>query len=143
MKRTLNLLILAAAAASALAPFSASAHTRGHVAIGEPSPMHVHDRYDGHERYVRERHYVPAYAYAPAARYHRDGGYVAPRQWIDRNRDGMDDRRGRRDLDRDGVQDRYDRDLDNDGVANRHDRDVDGDGVPNHRDRRPDNRYAY
>ena len=137
MKRLLSLVILTAATAGALVPLSASAQTRIHVAIGEPSPMHVHDRY------VPQRYYVPAYAYAPSARYHRDGGYVAPRRWIDRNRDGMDDRRGRRDLDRDGVRDRYDRDLDNDGVANRFDRDIDGDGVPNRRDRRPDNRYAY
>lgn len=137
MKRILSLVILTAATAGALAPLSASAQTRIHVAIGEPSPMRVHDRY------VPQRYYVPAYAYAPPARYYRDGGYVAPRRWIDRNRDGMDDRRGRRDLDRDGVRDRYDRDLDNDGVANRFDRDIDGDGVPNRRDRRPDNRYAY
>jgi hypothetical protein len=49
--------------------------------------------------------------------------------------------RGGRDLDRDGIPDRYDRDLDNDGVRNRHDRDRDGDGVPNWHDRSPNNRY--
>jgi len=76
----------------------------------------------------------------------------------------------RQDLDRDGIQNRYDRDrdgdgipnardpnpnvrnyvrtsrlgpygdLDRDGVKNRWDRDRDGDGVPNVRDRYPDNR---
>lgn len=143
MKRLFSIAILAASGACALMPLSASAQTRVSVAIGEPSPMRVHDRYYVHDRYVRERQYRPAYVYVPDARYVRDGGYVAPRRWIDRNHDGMDDRRGRRDLDRDGVADRYDRDLDNDGIANRYDRDVDGDGVPNRHDRRPDNRYAY
>ena len=51
-------------------------------------------------------------------------------------------RRGR-DLDRDGIPDRYDRDLDNDGRPNHRDWDRDGDGVPNRYDRRPDNRYRY
>lgn len=49
----------------------------------------------------------------------------------------------RRDLDRDGIPDRYDHDLDNDGRPNSRDRDRDGDGVPNRYDRRPDNRYRY
>ena len=48
-----------------------------------------------------------------------------------------------RDLDRDGIPDRYDRDLDNDGRPNSRDRDRDGDGVPNRYDRWPDNRYRY
>ena len=73
----------------------------------------------------------------------------------------------RGDLDRDGIQNRYDNDRDGDGIqnrsdpqpnvynrtrvaprghdrdgdgiANRSDRDVDGDGVPNRRDRFPNN----
>lgn len=48
-------------------------------------------------------------------------------------------RHGGRDLDRDGIPDRYDRDLDNDGRPNSRDRDRDGDGVPNRWDSRPDN----
>ena len=77
----------------------------------------------------------------------------------------------RQDLDRDGIQNRYDRDrdgdgilnardpnpdrfnrarvarhandLDRDGIANRYDRDIDGDRVPNRRDRYPyDRRHA-
>ena len=35
------------------------------------------------------------------------------------------------------------RDLDRDGVPNRFDRDRDGDGVPNRFDRRPNNPYRY
>jgi hypothetical protein len=35
------------------------------------------------------------------------------------------------------------RDMDRDGVPNRYDRDRDGDGVPNRYDRRPDNPYRY
>ncbi|QYF94618.1 hypothetical protein KY495_05305 [Massilia sp. PAMC28688] len=138
MKRLLSLAIATAMGAAALLPLSATAQTRVQLIVSDHAPA----RYVSHDRYVRERHYAPRYAYAPSARYHR-GGYVAPRRWIDRNGDGMDDRRGRRDLDRDGVRDRYDRDLDNDGIENRYDRDMDGDGVPNRRDRRPDNRYAY
>ena len=141
MKRLLAIAAFTAVSAAALLPLSAAAQTRVHLTIGDPAPMRVHDRYLAHDRYARQ--YRPAYAYAPSATYARDGRYVPPRHWVDRNRDGMDDRRGRRDLDRDGVPDRHDRDLDNDGIANRYDRDMDGDGVSNRRDRRPDNRYAY
>lgn len=143
MKRLLSIVAFAAVSAAALFPLSAAAQTRVHVTISDQAPVRTYERYDVHDRYVRERQYRPHYAYAPSAWSTRDGRYVAPRRWIDRNHDGMDDRRGRRDLDRDGIRDRYDRDLDNDGIANRYDRDMDGDGVRNHRDRRPDNRYAY
>ncbi len=132
MKRLLTIAAFSAISAATLLPLSATAQTRVHVSIGDPVAMRVHDR-----------QYHPNYAYAPSGWSARDGRYVQQRRWIDRNRDGMDDRRGRRDLDRDGVRDRYDRDLDNDGIANRYDHDMDGDGVRNHRDRRPDNRYAY
>jgi hypothetical protein len=138
MKRLLSIAVFTAVSAAALLPVTASAQTRISVAIGEPSPVRAYPYYGAHERQYR-----PAYVVAPNYGSHRDGRYVQQRGWVDRNRDGMDDRRGRRDLDRDGVPDRYDRDLDNDGIANRYDRDRDGDGVSNHRDRRPDNRYAY
>jgi hypothetical protein len=137
MKRLLSIAAFTAVCAAALLPLSAAAQTRVHVTIGDHAPVRAYERYDVHERYARERQYRPNYAYAPSAWSARDG------RWIDRNRDGMDDRRGRRDLDRDGIRDRYDRDLDNDGISNRYDRDMDGDGVSNRRDRRPDNRYAY
>ena len=143
MKRLLSIAALFVASAAALLPQSAAAQTRVFVTVGQHAPMRAYDRYDGHDRYARARYYQPGYAYAPNAWSARDGRHVTQRRWVDRNRDGMDDRRGRRDLDRDGVRDRYDRDLDNDGIANRYDRDIDGDGVSNHRDRRPDNRYAY
>ena len=143
MKSLLSIAVFTAVSAAALIPLAASAQTRVHVSIGGHAPAHAYERYDAHDRYERQRQYRPHYAYAPSATYARDGRHVAPRSWVDRNRDGMDDRRGRRDLDRDGVPDRYDRDLDNDGIANRYDRDMDGDGVRNRRDRRPDNRYAY
>ena len=143
MKRLLSIAVLSAVSAAAMLPLAATAQTRVHVSIGEPAPVYSHVRHSGYDRYDRARHYHPGYVYAPSARYAHDGRYVPPRHWVDRNRDGMDDRRGRRDLDRDGVPDRYDRDLDNDGVANRYDRDMDGDGVRNRHDRRPDNRYAY
>lgn len=143
MKRLLTIAALTAMSATALLPLSATAQTRVHVSIGDPDATRVHDRHDGYVRYARDRQYHPNYAYAPSGWSARDGRYVEKRRWIDRNRDGMDDRRGRRDLDRDGVSDRYDSDLDNDGIANRYDRDMDGDGVRNHRDRRPDNRYVF
>lgn len=91
------------------------------------------------------------YVYLPTAWVERDGRYhYRESRWErsaylrrDRDHDGMDDRRERRDMDRDGIRDGRDRDLDNDGISNRRDRDVDGDGVRNDRDRVPDNRYRY
>ncbi|VWX55675.1 conserved exported hypothetical protein [Burkholderiales bacterium 8X] len=71
---------------------------------------------------------VPAPPPPPAAYYYRDDrrgyghGHGHGRHW--------DHRGGRRDSDRDGVPNRYDRDRDNDGVPNRF-------------DRRPNNPYRY
>ena len=57
-----------------------------------------------------------------------------------------------RDRDGDGIANRDDPDnrrfgpygdLDRDGIQNRYDRDRDGDGVPNRRDARPNNPYRY
>jgi hypothetical protein len=143
MKHFLSIVALTAVSAAALFPLAASAQTRVQVTIDDHAPVRAYARDDGRARHVRQSLYQPTYAYAPSAWSARDRRYVEPRRWIDRNHDGMDDRRGRRDLDRDGIMDRYDRDLDNDGIANRYDRDMDGDGVSNRRDRRPDNRYAY
>lgn len=143
MKRLLSIAAITAVSAAALLPLSAAAQTRVQVTIGDHAPVRAYERHYVHDRYTHERQYHPRYAYAPSAWSTRDGRYIESRRWVDRNRDGMDDRRGRRDLDRDGISDRYDRDLDNDGIANRYDRDMDGDGVRNRHDRRPDNRYAY
>lgn len=143
MKRFLSIAAFTAVSAAALLPLSASAQTRVQVVVGNAYPTHAYQHHDAYRRHAPERFHRAGHAYAPAAWDARHGRYVEPRRWVDRNRDGMDDRRGRRDLDRDGIRDRYDRDLDNDGIANRRDRDIDGDGVPNRRDRRPDNYRAY
>jgi hypothetical protein len=47
--------------------------------------------------------------------------------------------RTKKDWDRDGVRNKYDRDRDNDGVVNRADRDKDGDGRRNSKDDAPKN----
>lgn len=137
MKHLLSLAVFTAVSAATMLPLPAAAHTRLSLTANDPQ------RADGRDRHARAAQYHQPYGYARGARSARDGRYVEPRGFIDRNRDGMDDRRGRRDLDRDGIADRYDRDLDNDGIANNFDRDKDGDGVRNRRDRHPDNRYAY
>ena len=91
----------------------------------EPARWNQHGRdrdRDGVPDRLERRGYEPVYA----------GGY---RDGRDGYRDGRrHDRNGRRDTDRDGVPNRYDRDLDNDGVRNERDRDRDGDGVSNRRD---------
>lgn len=137
MKRLLSIAAFAALGAAALIPLSVAAQTRVDLTITNQAPVRVVERHDVHDRYARERYYNPQHGYAHGGWSARDGRYVEQRRWIDR------ERRGRRDLDRDGIWDRYDRDLDNDGVANRYDRDMDGDGVRNRRDRRPENRYVY
>lgn len=136
MKRFLGIAAFAAVSAVASLPLSASAQTRVQLVVTN-QPVRIHDGYDGHFRHAPQYRDRVGYGYAPNAWDARNGRY------IDRNRDGMHDRRARRDMDRDGIPDRYDRDLDNDGVRNRYDRDMDGDGVPNYRDRRPDNRRWY
>lgn len=116
-----------------------------------PLPSMAQDHY--------ERSYS-AYGYddnyrSPAPRYertpHARRGYVWQRGywerhgrrhvWVEGHWARDRSRMARRDLDRDGVPDAYDRDRDNDGIANHYDHDRDGDGVRNYRDRRPDNPY--
>lgn len=97
------------------------------------------------------RWYMSQGAWSPRDRYYANNDrYYGPdrhrgpdRGWNDRDHRGGHYGRndGRRDYDRDGVPNRYDRDRDNDGVSNRYDRDRDGDGVGNRRDRNPDNPY--
>jgi hypothetical protein len=86
----------------------------------------------------------------------RPGYYYSQPAWVQRNhRWELDRGEWRRDRDRDGIPNRYDRDRgdgvpnryddgrrgdqDRDGVPNRVDRDRDGDGVRNHRDDSPNN----
>ena len=148
MKRLLSIAALTTLSAAALLPLSAAAQTRVHVVIGDPVRVH----HGGYHRHTAPVHYYrDDYGHDRRAWDARRGRYVESYRWVDRNHDGMrdrdrwdrHDRRGRRDLDRDGVPDRHDRDLDNDGIANRYDRDVDGDGVRNSRDYRPGNPYRY
>jgi len=61
---------------------------------------------------------------------YRNGGYIPEASW----------KRGVRDIDRDGIPDRWDADKDGAGVRNSRDRDRDGDGIRNRNDRNPDNR---
>lgn len=141
MKRLLNTFACAAVTGTLLSS-SAVAHAQVQIIIGPPVLERIEAPRQVGDGYVPMRTQRASHVHAPSARDSRDGTDVAPRRWVDRNHDGMDDRRGRRDLDRDGIQDQHDRDLDNDGIANRHDNDIDGDGVRNHRDRRPDNPHA-
>jgi len=130
--------ISAAAAAvlgcgAALLSMPASAYTSGYVApppayYYTPAPQRVW--VPGHWEWQGNRHVWVHGQYVV----HAGAGYYGPHY-------NQYQYRGRRDLDRDGIPDRYDRDLDNDGVRNRHDRDRDGDGVPNWHDRAPNNRY--
>lgn len=141
MKNALAMTAFTIASAGFLSPVTSAAQAHVQVTITDEAPRDADGHY--HARDSHATQYRAGHAYAPSARYTSDGSYVAPRRWIDRDHDGMDDRRGRRDLDRDGIRDRDDPDLDNDGIANRYDNDIDGDGVRNRRDRRPDNPLAY
>ncbi|MGH8854702.1 MAG: YXWGXW repeat-containing protein, partial [Telluria sp.] len=121
----------------------------GHWIAARPgyayAPPRWHRRHDGwymepgrwtshgggyHDHYDR-RGYEPVYG----------GGYYDGRGYGHYDRHDRYYRERRRDTDRDGIPNRYDRDLDNDGVRNERDRDRDGDGVPNRYDERPNNPY--
>jgi hypothetical protein len=83
------------------------------------APAQAHDRYDygyGYRRY--DPFYYDRYSYR--------SGYSK-----------------RRDGDRDGVKNRWDKDIDNDGRRNRYDKDRDGDGIRNKRDGYPSRRKFY
>lgn len=91
----------AAAAAGLLAAPAAQAGTSVHVQIGAPLPYYapVYNTYPSY----------PVYGYGPR--------YVAPSAYYHGGRHPH-----RRDSDRDGIPNRWDRDRDNDGVPNRFDR---------------------
>jgi hypothetical protein len=94
---------LGTAAAAAMALFAAPAQAGGsiHLNIGGYYPQpYVYTQ----PRYVYTQ---PAYVYTQPGYY-----YAPPRHYHG----------GRRDRDRDGVPNRFDRDRDNDGVPNRYDR---------------------
>lgn len=136
-------LVAAGVAICALAAASA-AQARGEVflSIGVPVPgVYVQPA----PVYVQPQ---PVYV-QPQPVYGWGSGYYGQR---------YDNRRGPYgDWDRDGIANIYDRDnrhgysrhghrhghrdMDRDGVPNRYDRDVDGDGVPNRHDRAPANPY--
>jgi hypothetical protein len=131
----------AMAAAALLASAPAQAGTSWYVQVA-PAPVYQAAPYGyqaapygyqaapyGYSQWGYQTYSQPAWVYS---------GYGDNRGWGHSQR-----RHGGRDLDRDGIPDRYDRDLDNDGRPNSRDRDRDGDGVPNRYDRRPDNRYRY
>ena len=85
----------------------------------------------------------PGYVYTPPSYGYSQPAYVYTQPgYVQYNRPHYHGFNGRRDRDRDGVPDRFDRDRDNDGRPNWRDRDRDGDGVPNRFDRRPDNPHG-
>ncbi|MGI4718956.1 MAG: YXWGXW repeat-containing protein [Janthinobacterium lividum] len=91
---------------------------------------------DGVPDRLERRGYASGYGYYDGRGRDRD-------YYRDDRRYGHDryDRGGRRDTDRDGIPNRYDRDRDNDGIRNDRDRDRDGDRVPNRYDSQPNNPY--
>lgn len=158
LKRTLLAAGLAAASLG-LAPLPATAEVGIYLDVAPPAPRHEvlpppragyvwqpgywdwrrgrHVWVRGH--WIRER---PGMYWHPNRWEWRDGRWYLERGRWDRQRWAYNRYPGpRRDRDRDGIPNRYDRDLDNDGVPNRYDRDRDGDGVPNRIDDRPNNPY--
>jgi hypothetical protein len=106
-------LVGAVAAAGSLMSAPALAGTSVYLQIGTPAPYY----YTPAPTYYT----APSYYYAPQVQY-SSGYYYAPQYGQHRHQ--------RRDSDRDGIPDRFDRDRDNDGVPNRF-------------DRRPNNPYRY
>jgi len=98
-----------------------------------------HWQWNGYQHVWVHGHHLAlrtGYAYSDPrwVNYGNRWGYV-PGGWVQARHGGWDNgghygRGGRRDLDRDGI-------------PNRYDRDIDGDGVPNRHDRRPLNPYRY
>jgi len=76
-------------------------------------------------------------------RHYRDRPWYRDRaRWESYDRDHRYQARvpTRRDIDGDGIPNKYDKDRDGDGVRNKYDRDRDGDGIPNRYDPTPDGR---
>ena len=183
IKPTLYAAALLAVSSAAFAPMPASAQVDFNLVIGTappplrfeslPPPRHGYVwapgfwNWDGYRHvwvaghWLRER---PGYYYTQPQWVQSDGHWV--------RHEGRWDRRGRGDLDRDGIPNRYDHDRDGDGIPNRYDNhpnrsydhyrahgrgyergyqrtyDNDRDGIPNRHDRDRDgdgvpNRYDY
>jgi WXXGXW repeat (2 copies) len=150
---------IAASAALFAAPAQAQVNASIYVQVAPPAPRyemvpaprHGHAWVPGHWEWRRNQYVWLPGQFVVA----RTGYYYAQPQWVQYgNRWGYHaggwhhghrpvHAGGRRDGDRDGIPDRFDRDRDNDGRPNHRDFDRDGDGVPNHRDRAPDNRRRY
>jgi len=145
MKNLLATALIGASVSMVAVPAAAAVDVYVQVAPPEPRFERVpsprrgyvwapgHWEWNGHRYYwvggtwLRER---PGYVYYAPAWEQRNG------RWHYQHRGWQ-----RRDRDRDGIPNRYDRDRDNDGVPNRYDRDRDNDGVPNRFDSRPNNPY--
>jgi hypothetical protein len=114
----------AVAAMAAMAPAHAGGAASIHLNIGTAPSYYGH----GYPNYSQ-----PAYVYSqPGYVYSQPGyGYSQPYYGGRGHRHGGHYGHG------------YRRDMDRDGVPNRWDRDRDGDGVPNRHDRRPHNPYRY
>lgn len=181
IKPTLYAAALLAVSSAAFAPMPASAQVDVNLVIGTappplryeslPPPRHGYVWAPGFWNWNGHRHVWVGGHWLRE----RPGYYYTQPQWIQSNghwvrHEGRWDRRGRGDMDRDGIPNRYDRDRDGDGIPNRydnnsnrayghdrghdwgHDRgrgyDNDRDGVPNRHDRDRDgdgvpNRYDH
>lgn len=164
IKPTLYIAALLAVSSAAFVPMQASAQVGVNLVIGTAPPPLRYERmpqprrgyvwapgywnWNGHRhvwvsgQWLRER---PGYVYMQPAWVQHDG------RWM--RQEARWDRRGRGDMDHDGIPNRYDRDRDGDGIPNRYDRnnghanygngnghgggrrDNDRDGVPNRYDR--------
>ena len=107
-----------------------TSHRRRRAIEPIPGPRHGHvwvpgywQPYGGRHNWVAGHWVVqrPGYVYAqPAWREHDGRWHMDEGRWERRHGHGYG--QGRRDFDRDGVPNRYDRDVDGDGVPNRYDR---------------------
>lgn len=141
MKRKL---ILSLSAAAALAGAGSFAQAEPAIVAMGPPPAVVYETAPSHR---------DGYVWAPGHYEYRNGNYVwLSGQWM-RERPGEVWQEARWVRRGDGswvmvggrwVSDQYamrDRDIDDDGVRNRFDNDRDGDGVPNRYDSHPNNRW--
>jgi opacity protein-like surface antigen len=129
MAMTRGFIGAAAAIAAVAAMMSAPAHADASIFVQIAPAQRYHVAPSGYAQYGYTQ---PQYGYVQP-----QWGYQTyqPNNWSYSTYNynggwGTSQRRGGRDLDRDGIPNRYDRDRD-------------GDGVPNRYDRAPNNRYRY